>query len=534
MARWSGRRWRGSVVAVAAGAVALGVVSAVSGPAAAEPDPGMTASGSQDVPVPLERAGSFVGWGRDLEGQLDPPASLDGVALREVVMSSNVSLALTADGRVVSWGFNSSRLQVVPDRVAAMDVVDLDAGPAYAGVVSRSGEVVVWGQATPFADPIDVPAGLSGVEQLAIGQTNGFALRSDGTVVAWGKDQFGLLTPPEGLRAVAISASSANVFALTEDGTVVGWGRTELSSLELPDAVKQPGNVVAVTALGLGGMALLADGSVVGWGSYGAQVPDLGGKRAIAIDSGSQYGVVLDEDGVFHEAGFSSGAPIVPPVAVQGRAVAQVSVGSSHVGMIVTRMLRAEAPRVSGTARVGSTLTGRPGTFSGAPDGVTGQWRADGVPISGATGASLKVTTALVGKRISYSSTAVKAGEASVTSTSAPTSAVPSPLVASRTRVTTVAVARRAAKVTVLGEVSASQPADGKARMVVKKGRTTIVARAVRVSSTGQIKSVIKGFGRLAQRKTGSWRGLYRVTLAYYGNSLVKPSTGARSFRVRR
>lgn len=58
------------------------------------------------------------------------------------------------------------------------------------------------------------------------------------------------------------------------------------------------------------------------------------------------------------------------------------------------------APRITGTARVGLTLSGVAGTWEPAPATTSYQWLADGKAITGATGAKLTVTPNLVGRRI--------------------------------------------------------------------------------------------------------------------------------------
>lgn len=46
-----------------------------------------------------------------------------------------------------------------------------------------------FGEASP-------PAGLSGVTAIAAGGLHSLALKSDGTVVAWGLDNYGQVSPP--------------------------------------------------------------------------------------------------------------------------------------------------------------------------------------------------------------------------------------------------------------------------------------------------------------------------------------------------
>ena len=88
------------------------------------------------------------------------------------------------------------------------------------------------------------------------------------------------------------------------------------------------------------------------------------------------------------------------------------------------RLQNTVKPTVTGTAKVGSTLTATPGTWN--PSGATFgyQWSANGVAIAGATGTTLKPVLAQVGKRITVLVTAAHTGYASVAAASAATAAV--------------------------------------------------------------------------------------------------------------
>ena len=81
-------------------------------------------------------------------------------------------------------------------------------------------------------------------------------------------------------------------------------------------------------------------------------------------------------------------------------------------------------PVVTGTARVGATLTSTAAAFSPEPSAVTYQWRASGVDIPGATGQSLDVAPAQLGKRITVRATGTRAAYPTASSTSRPTAAV--------------------------------------------------------------------------------------------------------------
>ncbi|MFM6973641.1 MAG: beta strand repeat-containing protein [Agromyces sp.] len=84
----------------------------------------------------------------------------------------------------------------------------------------------------------------------------------------------------------------------------------------------------------------------------------------------------------------------------------------------------APVPTISGTVRVGATLTAVTGTWAPTPDSFQFQWYRGTTAITGATSASYTLTAAEQGAAIKVSVTAVKAGVTSVTTTSAATVAV--------------------------------------------------------------------------------------------------------------
>ena len=86
--------------------------------------------------------------------------------------------------------------------------------------------------------------------------------------------------------------------------------------------------------------------------------------------------------------------------------------------------LSGAVPTITGTAKVGSTLTAVPGTWGPAPVSLAYQWKAGGVVILGATSSTYKPTSAHVGKTLTVIATGSKAGFANMAKTSAATAAV--------------------------------------------------------------------------------------------------------------
>ena len=145
-----------------------------------------------------------------------------------------------------------------------------------------------WGE---FSDtPVQVQ-GLTNVIAVAAGSSSSAALRSDGTVWAWGNVDGYATTVPVQIQGfaniTAIAAGAGHMLALRNDGTV--WARGSNHSGQIGDGtssrwdsagfvdndrltpVQVPGinNAVYISAGASTSVAVLSDGTVFRWGSYG-------------------------------------------------------------------------------------------------------------------------------------------------------------------------------------------------------------------------------------------------------------------------
>ena len=104
--------------------------------------------------------------------------------------------------------------------------------------------------------------------------------------------------------------------------------------------------------------------------------------------------------------------------------VKKTSAATAAVAAAVPAVSPAPVPVITGTARVGSTLTAVPGTWGPAPVVLSYQWSANGVAIIGATKPTLTPNSTRAGKTLTVSVTGSKTGYTSVKKTSAATAAV--------------------------------------------------------------------------------------------------------------
>jgi alpha-tubulin suppressor-like RCC1 family protein len=218
-------------------------------------------------------------------------------------------LALTAEGTVYAWG-NGQAGQL---GIGEMPVINFKAhlpGPmAY----------------VPF--PVRVPE-LSGVSAVAAGSAHSLALLKDGSLRAWGENNYGQLgdgttvnrTKPVAVHgitnATAVATDAEYSMALLADGTVMTWGYGS-AALGRPGIVSRSVNstplpvpgVTGITAIAAGGahaLALRQDGRIVSWGAENVYhpvghrteapgpVPTITTARAIIAGSLSSAAVLAD------------------------------------------------------------------------------------------------------------------------------------------------------------------------------------------------------------------------------------------------
>ncbi|MDR3456038.1 MAG: immunoglobulin domain-containing protein [Verrucomicrobiae bacterium] len=181
--------------------------------------------------------------------------------------------------------------------------------------LGSDGKVTAWSSGSTFYGETNVSAlSNSIVTAIAAGYQESLALKSDGTVYAWGYGGYGQTNPPVGLSGVtAISVGGYHDLALKADGTVVGWGDV-LQAPNYGQATNNPAatNVVAIAAGQQHSLALRADGSVVAWGygSDGSTLIPFGATNIVAIAAGNGFSAALRANGTVVEWGGLGNYPV--------------------------------------------------------------------------------------------------------------------------------------------------------------------------------------------------------------------------------
>ncbi|HWX20328.1 MAG TPA: choice-of-anchor tandem repeat GloVer-containing protein [Candidatus Binatia bacterium] len=201
--------------------------------------------------------------------------------------------------------------------------VAIDARFANSLALRSDGSVAAWGYGNSGAT--DIPAGLGSVTAIAAGSYFSLALKTDGTVVGWGS----VPTIPAGLNSVvAIAAGDSHGLALKSDNTVVALGGDSYyGTQKVPTGLN---NVNAISAGYNFSLALKANGTIAAWGDdqYGETDVPAGLTGVVAISAGFFHSLALKNDGTVIAWGYNYDGRTSVPMNLSN--VLAVAAGGDH------------------------------------------------------------------------------------------------------------------------------------------------------------------------------------------------------------
>jgi alpha-tubulin suppressor-like RCC1 family protein len=220
---------------------------------------------------------------------------LAGALIAGAAGSANAQQAKTTPAKsVYQWGAkgSASGRYSTPTLISGVSAVtQLDAENGFNYALLSDGTVMAWGRndhgelgdGTTKASASGVAVqSLTGVVQVDGGNQFGLAVTSDGSVWTWGSVH-GVLSKPQKIaglsNVVQVSAGSSHSLALLSNGTVMAWGTNHDGQLGIgstkaqatPVLIPNLSDVKAVSAGNLSSAALLDNGTVKTWGdnTYG-------------------------------------------------------------------------------------------------------------------------------------------------------------------------------------------------------------------------------------------------------------------------
>ncbi len=392
----------------------------------------------------LPITGNGVAWGSNSSGQLGDgsmddkhaPVKVSGLMGIEAVAGGwNHSLAVKSDGTVRACGLNikgelgdnkAETYSGTPVKVKGpggsgylTGVESVAAGGQHSLALKSDGTVWAWGEnnfgqlgdndithtdkSTPVQvrDTTDLSGFLTGVVAVAAGEYHSLALKSDGTVRAWGDNDDGQLGDGSGIgkdTAVqvpgltgmkAVSAGWVHSLALKSNGSVWAWGRgdhgetgdnsmaSSAAPVQVQDLVDGSGFLTGAVAVAGGGyhsLAVKSDGTVRAWGSnYNGELGDNSTtNRGTAVQVSGLTGAVTVAGGRYHSLALKSDGTVRAWGGNENGQLGDRSVTESHTAVQVSGLVGAVAIAAGDSHSLGlSTINPAPTITSISPTSKT-------------------------------------------------------------------------------------------------------------------------------------------------------------------
>jgi alpha-tubulin suppressor-like RCC1 family protein len=230
---------------------------------------------ASDHTVAIKTDGSLWVWGRNVFGQLGTNTSGDdkytpvttfagGTNWKQTFCGSNHTAAIKTDGTLWTWGYNfygqlgnnitSIRSIPVTTFAGGTNWKQTSCGSAHTAAIKTDGTLWIWGYntfvqlgdntTTNRSIPVTTFIGGTNWKEVSCGGLHTAAIKTDGTLWAWGTNTSGQLgdntvtyrtTPVTtfsgGNDWKVVSSGSAHITAIKNDGTLWTWGRNSVRAL---------------------------------------------------------------------------------------------------------------------------------------------------------------------------------------------------------------------------------------------------------------------------------------------------------------
>jgi large repetitive protein len=286
----------------------------------------------------------------------------------------------------------------VPALSPGLTYVEVAAGLFHTAALRSDGSIVCWGADNyGQSNVVALPPGLTYVG-VAAGARHTVGRRSDGTLAAWGANGFGqcnVPANPAGVTCVQVAVGEYHTAALRSDGQVACWGRNVEGQCSVP--VLAPGlSFVEVAAGKEHTVARVSDGTVQCWGENASGECDVepltGGLTYVDVAAGDRHTLARRSDGAVVSWGANQWGQSDAPVLGPGFHYAEIDGGVSYSVALVEHVVTSTYCTAGTTshgclASIGATGTPIVGAASGftiTASGVEGQ--RSGLIFYGVTG----------------------------------------------------------------------------------------------------------------------------------------------------
>ena len=219
--------------------------------------------------------------------------------------------------KIIITGLNSDNQTDIPED--SNEYIGLSAGKYHNVAVKSDGSLIGWGKNDQ--GQCNIPTGT--FIEISAGTNHSLAIRTDGTLAAWGDNNYGQINTPSGNNYIAVSAGEYHSVALKNDGSIVAWGQNDFGQCNIPS-----GSFGQVEAGDYFNVAIKTDGSLHAWGNndYGqCNVPS--GSNYNEISAGGSHAIAIKSDGSLAAWGQNTSGQCNIP---QGNNYVSISAGYKH------------------------------------------------------------------------------------------------------------------------------------------------------------------------------------------------------------